>query len=222
MKNADVIQLQKSSDITHLRKSQLLEASTIAAKAFEDDPVFTYVISDERDFRLQSLTWLTSKMIEYCTQYNYVYTTQNLEGIAAWLPPGKLSRNLFQALKMAWELQLYALPTKVHWQRLGRCLTLLSAIEQAHQQDMGNCPHWYLNVMIVNPIAQGRGVGSQLLQPILQQASNEGMVCYLVTFTEQAVRFYQKNGFEIVQSQKIAPDAPPFWTMRRNPRPMML
>ena len=118
---------------------------------------------------------------------------------------------------MAWNLQLYALPTKVHWSRWGRCLTVLSAIEQAHQQDMGNCPHWYLGIMVVDPSSQGRGVGGRLLQPILQRASNEDIVCYLVTFTEQAVRFYQKHGFEVVQVQKTAPAAPPFWTMKRNP-----
>ena len=217
MKTSGVVQPQQPSVVIQLQQSQILDAGIVAAKAFADDPVLTYLISDDREFRVQSLTWLMSKLIAYSTRYDHVYTTQDLEGIAAWLPPGKLSSNPLQLLKMAWDLQLYALPTKVRWNRLGRCLTLLSAVEQAHQQDMGNFPHWYLGLMVVNPTCQGRGVGGRLLQPILQQASHEGVVCYLVTFTEQAVRFYQKHGFEIVQSQKIAPDAPPFWTLKRNP-----
>ena len=217
MKTSGVIQPQQSSDVIPLQPSQVLDAGIVAAKAFVDDPVLTYIISDDREFRLQSLTWLMSKLIAHSTQYRHVYTTQDLEGIAAWLPPGKLSSNLLELLKMAWELQLYALPTKVRWNRLGRCLTLLSAVDQAHQQDMSTCPHWYLGIMVVDPTCQGRGVGGRLLQPILQRASNESVVCYLVTFTEQAVRFYQKHGFEIVQTQKTAPDAPPFWTMKRNP-----
>ena len=217
MKNSSVIQLQKSSEVIQLQRSHILEASTIAAKAFENDPVFAYAISDDREFRLQSLTWLMRKLMTYCTRYNHIYTTQDLAGIAAWLPPSKLSNDPLQLLKMAWELQLYALPTKVRWNRLGRYLRLLSAIEQAHQQDMGNCPHWYLGIMVVNPTCQGRGVGGRLLQPILQRASHEGIVCYLVTFTEHAVGFYQKHGFEILQVQKTAPDAPPFWTLKRNP-----
>ena len=155
--------------------------------------------------------------IAYCIQYNYVYTTHDLEGVAAWLPPENFFGDPLQLLKMALKLQLYALPSKVRWNRLGRWLTFLSTTEQAHQKDMGDCPHWYLGVMVVQPTSQGQGVGSQLLQPILQRASNEGLDCYLVTFTEQAVRFYQKHGFEIMQFRKFALDAPPFWTLKRNP-----
>ncbi|MEM1243152.1 MAG: GNAT family N-acetyltransferase [Cyanobacteria bacterium P01_H01_bin.26] len=217
MQTSGIVNPQQPSDVIQLQQSQILDAAKVAAQAFADDPVFTYIISDDREFRLRSLTWLMGKVIAYSTQYKHIYTTQDLEGIAAWLPPGKLSKNPLELLKMAWNLQLYALPTKIRWHRWGRCLKLLSAVDQAHEQDMGDCPHWYLGIMVVNPTCQGRGVGGRLLQPILKRASNEGVVCYLVTFTEQAVRFYQKHGFEIVQTQKTAPDAPPFWTMKRKP-----
>jgi GNAT superfamily N-acetyltransferase len=43
---------------------------------------------------------------------------------------------------------------------------------------MGDQPHWYLEIMVVNPASQGQGVGSRLLQPILKQASEEGLACY--------------------------------------------
>ena len=115
------------------------------------------------------------------------------------------------------QLQLYMLPVKVGWHRLGRWLNVLYSTEIAHQKDMGNSPCWYLGLMVVHPYSQRQGVGSQLLKPFLQRASDEGIACYAVTFTEQAVRFYQKNGFEIAHTQKFAPDAPSFWTLKRNP-----
>jgi GNAT superfamily N-acetyltransferase len=83
--------------------------------------------------------------------------------------------------------------------------------------DFDICQYWYLWIMVVHPMFQGQGVGSRLLQPILQQASDEGLACYLITSTEQAVCFYQKNGFEIVRNQKIAPNAPPFWALKFDP-----
>lgn len=118
---------------------------------------------------------------------------------------------------MVWQLQLYMLPMRVGWTRLGRWLNVLYKTEVAHQQDMGTAPCWYLGMMVVHPAKQGQGIGSRLLQPVLQRASDEGLPCYVVTFTEQAVRFYQKNGFEIACKQSFAPDAPSFWTLKRNP-----
>jgi GNAT superfamily N-acetyltransferase len=209
--------VQNSFDAIQLQRSQIAQASEIAAKAFESDPVFGYLTPDDRELRLQALTWLMGKAIEYCIPYNYVCTTPDLQGIAAWLPPDKFPKDPFQLLQIAVQFQLYNLPFKCGWNRLERWLSCLLAIEQAHQQDMGDRPHWYLELMVVNPASQGRGVGSRLLQPVLDRASQEGLPCYVVTFTEQAVRFYQKNGFEIVKNQKFSANSPLFWTLKRNP-----
>jgi ribosomal protein S18 acetylase RimI-like enzyme len=203
--------------ICQLEQSRIDTAAEVAAKAFADDPVFGYLIPKEQEFRLQALTWLMSRTIAYCVQQGYVYTTSNLQGVAAWLSPGGFSSHPLQLLQMLWQLQLYTLPFQVGWSRLGQWLNVLAATEKAHHQDMGNSPHWYLGIMVVHPDSQGQGLGSQLLQPILQRASQQGLPCYLVTFTESAVRFYQKNGFEVVRHQLLAPNAPPFWALKRNP-----
>jgi GNAT superfamily N-acetyltransferase len=204
-------------EIVQLQKVQLASVGEVAANAFEDDPVFGYLTPDDQKLRFQTLSWLMSRAIAYCVQHKCVHTTSNLAGIAAWLPPGSSSIHPLRLLQMIWQLQLYAMPWQVGWHRLGKWLNVLAVIEQAHHQDMGNLPHWYLAIMVVRPEHQGKGIGSRLLQPILQQASDEGLPCYLVTFTAQAVRFYQKNGFEIVRHQKLASDAPPFWALKRSP-----
>lgn len=206
-----------SLDVLQLQPSQIVDASEIAAKAFQSDPVFSYLTPDVLHLRFQALTWLTNRVMAYCSQYEQIYTTSDLQGVAAWLPPGEFSSELLQQLKMVLQLQLYRLPVKVGWNRLGRWLTVLYQTEIAHQQDMENAPCWYLGMMVVHPAKQGQGVGSQLLQPILRRASDEGFPCYVVTFTEQAVRFYQKNGFEIARAQKFSPNAPSFWTLKRHP-----
>jgi ribosomal protein S18 acetylase RimI-like enzyme len=209
--------LMNNLEICRLEQFQISTASEVAAKAFEDDPVFGYLTPNDRELRFQALTWLMRRVITYCSQYQHVYTTTNLQGIAAWLPPGEFSSHPLQLLQIILQLQLYALPLQVGWNRLGRWLSFLAATEEAHQQDMSNLPHWYLGIMVVHPASQGKGLGSQLLQPILQRARDESLPCYLVTFTEQAVRFYQKNGFAVVRTQKIESDAPLFWALKRDP-----
>ncbi|MEL6384584.1 MAG: GNAT family N-acetyltransferase, partial [Cyanobacteria bacterium J06626_18] len=53
-----------------------------------------------------------------------------------------------------------------------------------------------------------------LLQHVLRRADQERLPCYLLTFTEQAVRFYQKNGFEVLRDRVCYQDFPPYWTLR--------
>ena len=118
---------------------------------------------------------------------------------------------------MALQLELYKLPVKMGLNRLARWLNVLYVIEKAQQQDMAESLYWDLGLMVVQPESQGQGIGSQLLQPILRRTNDEGLPCSVVTATEVAVQFYQKNGFEITRKQQLAADAPPFWILRRNP-----
>ena len=69
--------------------------------------------------------------------------------------------------------------------------------------------------MGVSPVCQGQGIGGSLIQPVLKQADEEGLPCYLETDTPGAVRFYQKHGFEIVRTGE---QPLKFWTMKREPQ----
>jgi hypothetical protein len=97
-------------ELCQLERFQISTAGEVAAKAFENDPVFGYLTPNDRELRFQALTWLMHRAIAYCTQYNHVYTTPDLQGVAAWLTPGEFSSDPLQLLQMIVRLQLYALP----------------------------------------------------------------------------------------------------------------
>jgi GNAT superfamily N-acetyltransferase len=111
---------------------------------------------------------------------------------------------------------LYLLPFKCGWSKLGRWLSFLQVSENYHGLDMSTQPHWYLALMFVNPNYQRQGVGSALLKPILDRSCDEKLPCYVVTFTDRAVQFYQKNGFGIIRKSRVSEDAPVFWNLRRD------
>ena len=57
---------------------------------------------------------------------------------------------------------------------------------------------WYLSIVGVHPAAQGTGLGRQLLAPTLRLATEQGMPCYLETFSLRSVAFYSRLGFASV------------------------
>ena len=71
----------------------------------------------------------------------------------------------------------------------------------------------------VEPSAQGKGLGGRLLEPVLQQADSEGLPAYLETDKERNLAFYARFRFGLVDTLwPDGPDAPPEWTMWRDPK----
>lgn len=57
--------------------------------------------------------------------------------------------------------------------------------------------HWHVELVGVEPDLQGQGIGSRLMDAVLQQADAAGEPAYLETDTPENVAFYRRRGFEI-------------------------
>jgi ribosomal protein S18 acetylase RimI-like enzyme len=64
-------------------------------------------------------------------------------------------------------------------------------------------PHWHVGPLGVHPDIQGQGVGASLLQAFLSTADEAGEPTFLETDVERNVIFYQRFGFEVVDSEVI-------------------
>ena len=195
--------------IIHLERSQTKQAGALLADVFNTDPMFRFLVSEAEP--ISNVTKLLCKLnLRYCQPYNHIYTTEGLlKGVAAWVPP--------ENTVSVWRLLPEALALlKLDWRTLGRCLSLVDALEKRRKTEMPQ-PHWHLELLGVAPAYQGQGIGGLLLQPVLRQADREGLSCYLATSTQQAVRFYQKQGFDVIESAQLTKSSPTIWTMKRSP-----
>ena len=78
-------------------------------------------------------------------------------------------------------------------------------------------PHWYLPLIGVVPEAQGRGLGTALMHPVLARCDTLGLPAYLEATTEDSARLYARLGFEQTGTIAVA-DCPPILPMVRRPR----
>jgi ribosomal protein S18 acetylase RimI-like enzyme len=114
--------------------------------------------------------------------------------------------------------ELRALPTLLFvtgLARFSRLTALRADMDKHHPLDR---PHAYLWFLGVRPEAQGHGVGSRLLKVGTDRLDAAGEPAYLETQTERNIALYRRHGFEVISEHKARPDAPPLWSMWRDPR----
>jgi ribosomal protein S18 acetylase RimI-like enzyme len=196
--------------ISKLETSQVNQAISVLAQAFSQDPIFNYLLEPHHTSS-DALNWLLRVGLKYSYSYNHTYTTENLQGVASWIPPEGSGGSVIRIIQAG----ALILPFKLGISKFVRTLSWSWAMEELHKRNMQK-PHWYLSLLGVAPTSQGSGIGSVLIEPILKQASRDGLPCYLETSTEKAVRFYQKHGFEVVWSGELLKGSPHLWAMERG------
>jgi ribosomal protein S18 acetylase RimI-like enzyme len=198
-------------EIKNLEQWQIGKASEVLENAFNQDPIFSYIAPKNTSEKANFIKHCCQILLCYSQDYHHIYTTtDNIKGVAAWIPPGHSTDNIFRFL----QLGIISLLFKMDIRKLGILLSMILA-EKYHKHSMKK-PHWYLMMLGVSPDFQGQGIGGMLLEPVLQQADREGFPCYLETSTEDAVRFYQRHGFEVIWNGEISKDSLQYWTMKRE------
>ena len=79
----------------------------------------------------------------------------------------------------------------------GRLLGMLQEIEANHER-LAPGPHLRLEFFGVTPALQGEGIGTALIEHGHRRADDLGLACYLETFSERNVGYYERRGYRTV------------------------
>ncbi len=194
-----------------VRRARPMDVATLAgrlARAFYHDPVVGHWCFADQSRRMRRLARGFELFLrKVYLRHDEVYTTESLNGGALWLPPG--------TWKMSNGEQLRMLPrmARIYGRELPRVLEVMSFLEARHPHE----PHYYLQFIGVEPGSQGEGVGSALLEPILERCESEGLPAYLEATSERNRALYERNGFTVVEEANLPGSGPPIWPMWREP-----
>ena len=209
----DILERQESFDfgppsplVREARDGERRSVLEVLGRAFNDDPVATFLFSKDRT-RVQKWARFSGIAIDSMGEAAQILTTDTVEGAAVWQRPseaeiGGLSRfrNTMRFLALAGF-------------GVGRAKRLGDMVS-AHRPSE---PHYYLAALGTDPHHQGRGIGSALIQPVLDRCDKERIPAYLESSKERNLPFYQRHGFEVVEALEI-PNGPGIWTMVRRTR----
>lgn len=178
------------------------------ARAFHDDPAWTWLIPDD-ERRRRVLPWLFRVGFDV-TAADVWTTSGRLRGAARWLPPGRPAMRVGPALRALVATPFRLGAATAPFLAYGRAVEALRA-----EAEPG--PHWYLAGIGVDPDAQREGVGSALLAPGVEAASRDGLPTVLLTNNETNLWFYERHGFTVVREEDTPRGGPRAWAMVKAP-----
>lgn len=188
------------------RKATIADIDALAATladAFDGDPLMSFLVPARARYAAFFRLALRQNLA-----HDETWTVEGLAGAALWAPPGKWRLGLREVLK--------SLPTSVRilGRGLPRALQVLRTIEAAHPPG----DHYYLGALGTAKSAQGKGVGSAVLGPVLERCDREGVGAYLESSKADNVPFYNRHGFEVTRQITLPGGGPPIWLMWREPK----
>jgi ribosomal protein S18 acetylase RimI-like enzyme len=175
-------------------------------RAFVDDPLMMWVFphAERRPARIAGLFALLLRT--HHLPSGEIWAADGHVGAAAWCAPERWRMSLRQQART-----LPALLRLVGFDLFTRLRSLVEA-ERHHP----TAPHWYLGMLGVDPDHQGRGLGSELLDPVLRRCDDEGIPAYLESSKQANVSFYVRHGFEVTEEISLG-HGPAIWGMWREP-----
>ena len=202
----------KNAGLYIVEKSDLDRLAEIAADAYLDYPLHNWFTKGKYDPVASRLIMQIS--LKTMTEDAVIYAdSEELNGFAVWLPIGFTgSKTLPFLASGGLSLILHSGPGII-----GRLLTYESYAMNLKKEFTDNYD-WYLYNLSIKKDAQGKGIASKLLRPMLEFCDAEKMVAYLETNKESNVSLYRHYDFELMKEEIIPKTPVTHYSMVRQPQ----
>ncbi len=195
-------------------KEDLGKLAEIAADAYRDYPLHNWFTKGKYDEKASDL--IMQITLKTMTEDAVIYAdSKEMNGFAVWIPFGfSGSKTLPFLFSGGLELICHSGPGII-----GRLLTYENYAMNLKKQFTDNYD-WYLYNLSIKKEAQGKGIASKLMRPMLQFCDDEQMVAYLETNKESNVGLYKHYGFDLMKEELIPKTPVTHYAMVRKPKPV--
>ncbi len=150
--------------------------------AFASDPMTRWTWPGQRQY-LELMPKLTRAFGGRAFAAGSAYCTDDYSGVALWLPPGAEPDTA---------VMIELMETTLQPQQRENAYALFAEMGKYHPHE----PHWYLPLIGVDPLHQGKGIGDALMAHAVARADREGIPAYLESSNPRNISLYRRHGFE--------------------------
>ena len=183
------------------KKKDIDRLALVAADAYHDYPLHNWLTKGKYDEVASRLVMQIS--LRAMTEDAVIYAdSEQMNGFAAWLPFGFTGNKAIPFLANGgFKLIFHSGPGIIA--RLVKFENYAMNLKKQFTEHYD----WYLYNLTIKRDAQGKGIASKLMRPMLEFCDNERMVAYLETNKDVNVGLYQHYGFEVMH-EELVPDTP--------------
>ena len=195
-----------------VQEKDLDRLAEVAADAYKDYPLHNWFTNGKYDEKASKLIMQIS--LKTMTKDAIIYAdSEEMNGFAVWLPFGFTgSKTIPFLLNGGLQLILHSGPGII-----GRLLTY-ETYAMNLKREFTDHYDWYLYNLSIKKDAQGKGIASKLLRPMLKFCDDEKMVAYLETNKDKNVSLYNHYGFTLKKSELIPKTKVMHYAMVRQPK----
>ena len=175
-------------------------------RSFAGEPFHRWMVPDADQWAARAPRYFNT-YVKMILRDGYADTVDGNHGAALWMSPHKPGGGLLSRIQVPFLLWRLA------GQKFRDVWSVIPLIERHRPKD----PHWYLDILGVDPSHGRQGFGLSLLIHGLKRSDAAGQSVFLDTFSQDNIRFYERHGFEVTASFTL-PSGLPVWTMVRTPR----
>ena len=210
--------------IRALEPADIRATAALLAEAMDDDPAYNFLFPRGQG-HLAGLEDFFARNLRTHLPYRCTYVGIVGRAVAATVtmrPPDGVSISMLTMIRRG----LLPFAFAHGFSAVSRLLTLKDTYDAIESRLARGERHWLVRMMAVDPARQGRGLGSHLLNFILDATVDARTIggkapTVLTTHEERNVLFYERAGFEVDGAQTMSSmGKAPYrvWSMRRRPR----
>jgi ribosomal protein S18 acetylase RimI-like enzyme len=202
----------RSSSCRQLSIGDLHRSVEVLSRAFQDDPLWCYLLPDasHRDTLMRDA--FRPFMIQNIGSRSAYGLSDVLDAVAVWAPPEGIHPQI-SGISASDILKMLFSPMSMAALRYWRVFSAVSSLRRKRSSER----HYYLKILAVHPESQGKGLASLLISRLLRDADESGVGVYLETFKDSNVQLYTRYGFACVDSLYLSRVGLGIWALYRRP-----
>lgn len=159
----------------------------ILSKSFDKNQSVNY-IAQQDELREKRVTALMDYSFEICFNYGNVYLSDDNKACALVLYPDQKKttfKSILEDVKLLFNC--------VGLSNIGKAMKREAAIKQIQP----DTPMYYLWFIGVEPDSQGTGIGTKLMNDVIEDSEAKSRSIFLETSTQRNLPWYKKFGFDV-------------------------